>query len=350
MRSRVLFLALLAVLVCGAPGAAGRSSRAALIDCACYDLFQINAEGTGDHLLSRGGSRDLIDMSPDLTRIVFQHRVGVLEVSTLRGSATRTVAGALGAQMGGARFSPNGKLVAYAVGATACEGAYSIHVVSLDGSDDQTLVAGCAASGGLAWSPDGRLLEYLWWRLAASRPASRSSPAAAPITMSSTRGPQTATGRASAGRRTGGGSFTAPGPAMVTSTGWRSGRRALTAATAGACSPASKTKSSGRSTGGATARASSTPATSRSGSHPTTRRRPATHRFGLRLAPMLVLLVAAAGCYGQTPKTPPMPGTVAPNREDRAIVLVQGSPAGRAFGFFPSHPGAEPCVIQGGGP
>ena len=64
---------------------------------------------------------------------------------------------------------------------------------------------------------------------------------------------------------------------------------------------------------------------------------------------MLVLLVAAAGCYGQTPKTPPMPGTVAPNREDRAMVLVQASPAGRAFGFFPSHPGAEPCVIQGGG-
>jgi hypothetical protein len=70
---------------------------------------------------------------------------------------------------------------------------------------------------------------------------------------------------------------------------------------------------------------------------------------GLRVAPMLLSATLAAGCHGHT-AAPPGPGTVASTREDRAIVRVQASDVGGGFGFFPSHLGAERCVIRGGGP
>jgi len=73
----------------------------------------------------------------------------------------------------------------------------------------------------------------------------------------------------------------------------------------------------------------------------------------VRLSPRVVLLpllsAVAVGCNGHGTATP-MPGTVASTRDDRAIVSVQASTVGDGFGFFPSQPGAQRCVIQGGGP
>jgi hypothetical protein len=70
----------------------------------------------------------------------------------------------------------------------------------------------------------------------------------------------------------------------------------------------------------------------------------------LRVTPLLLLTAAAVACRSHTTATPPMPGTVASTPAEHAILRVQISDAGSAFGFFPSHPGAATCVIQGGGP
>jgi hypothetical protein len=69
----------------------------------------------------------------------------------------------------------------------------------------------------------------------------------------------------------------------------------------------------------------------------------------LRLTPLLAVVLVTA-CSGRHGTTPPMPGTVASTRADRAIVLVQRSKVGRGFGFFPSYVGEQRCVIHGGGP
>jgi Tol biopolymer transport system component len=140
----------------------GRSVVSAnLIDCACYDIFRVRPDGTHRVLLSSGGSRDLEDVSGDLSRILFQHYVGVLETSTITGAAKRKLAGSLGSPTGGGRFSPDGTEVAYTLTTAACRGATSVHIVRVDGANDRTAVPECAAPGDLAWSPDGRQLAYV---------------------------------------------------------------------------------------------------------------------------------------------------------------------------------------------
>lgn len=166
----LLFVAI--VLLLGQAAGAQAESRArraaALVDCRCYDIFQIAPTGKGRRLLSQGGSRDLLDISPDRAQLLYVHREGILSSSTITGE-NRRVLQTEGGWVDNAQFSPDGAKVAYEVrsGDPTCAHD-SIHVMNRDGGDDRTVLAGCG-SFFAAWSPDSRRLAFGRYRSADDR-------------------------------------------------------------------------------------------------------------------------------------------------------------------------------------
>ena len=134
----------------------GASSAPKLIDCTCYDLFVIRPDGSHDALLSRGGGRNLFDVSPDRKRILYSHEIGQLRISTVRARHKRPLAN--GIQIRNARFSPDSRRVLYEIDTTRCSGGLpELHVIDADGDSDRTI--GC--SGYLVgWSNDSRRILF----------------------------------------------------------------------------------------------------------------------------------------------------------------------------------------------
>jgi Tol biopolymer transport system component len=130
-----------------------------LIDCYCYDLFRITPSGKERRLLSRGGSRDLFDVSADRTQILFSHVVGSLSRSTITGGQSRVLPTV--GEVRRARFSPDGTMIAYIAGPGdgGC-GHYALHVMGAGGVNDRALQG--TACGGLfvAWSPDSQRVAF----------------------------------------------------------------------------------------------------------------------------------------------------------------------------------------------
>jgi hypothetical protein len=73
---------------------------------------------------------------------------------------------------------------------------------------------------------------------------------------------------------------------------------------------------------------------------------------GLFAAVIVLSAGLVAGCHGSSRHNaePPIPGTVPSTPEDKAIAAVLSSPPRQGFGFFPNHPGRQPCAIPGGDP
>jgi Tol biopolymer transport system component len=164
---RVDFTILLVVVasgllfVRGATATPARTSHAQLVDCACYDLYSIRPDGRQDHLLSRGGSRELFDVSQDRNRILWSHQINVLQSSTLTGTSVRTLA--TGNDIHSARFSPDGRTIVYSDnGATSACNHAALHVLDFATGTNRTLQATCASFGG-AWSPDSRRIVFIRW-------------------------------------------------------------------------------------------------------------------------------------------------------------------------------------------
>jgi len=132
-----------------------------LIDCTCYDLFGIRPTGTGRRLLSRGGARNLFDVSPARSQIVYSHSISVLSSSTITGAHGRMIAS--GSDIHFARYSPDGTKILYAddAPASAC-GHFALHVVDADGRNNRVLADSCASFFG-TWSPDSKQIAYVRW-------------------------------------------------------------------------------------------------------------------------------------------------------------------------------------------
>lgn len=172
MRQQVVALVLVAAALTLSGAAAARTqrpSRAALVDCACYDLFAAKPDGTSRQLLSSGGSRDLYDVSPDRTHILYEHVVGILSGSAITGAGARTFA-TRDSVVDRARFSADGSKIAYlARTLNGCRND-AVHVMSADGSDDRALLGSCGAYF-VAWSPDSKRLAFGRFRDASGRAA-----------------------------------------------------------------------------------------------------------------------------------------------------------------------------------
>jgi hypothetical protein len=108
-----------------------QSRQIRLIDCACYDIFAIRPNGRGAHRLLRNEGQNLFDVSRDLARILFSHRVNSLSSATVGGHYQRILASV---GVNSARWSPDGASVLYATssGSGACVHA-TLHVVGSNG-------------------------------------------------------------------------------------------------------------------------------------------------------------------------------------------------------------------------
>jgi dipeptidyl aminopeptidase/acylaminoacyl peptidase len=165
VRRVAVLLGLLMVLMAPAAASGGK----AYLDCACFSYFRISPDGT--HAAQVSGSRgDLQDVSADGLKILYQYQVGTLWFSPLATTTAQHVAGTLDAGVGTGRLSPGAMHVAYLARSVdpAC-GTPSIHVVGVDGTDDRTVLAGCAQS--VAWSPDGSRIAYVRGQFAGRGPS-----------------------------------------------------------------------------------------------------------------------------------------------------------------------------------
>jgi Tol biopolymer transport system component len=147
-------LAAVAVLV-----PAGAQTAPKLIDCTCYDLFLVSPSGRGEgHLLSRGGGRNLFDVSADRRKILYSTRIWELHASSVRGRYKRLLAKSSTFEIRNARWSPNGKWVFYESDSAACSGeGTEARVVDRDGDGDHAI--GCSAYL-IAWGSDSRRVAY----------------------------------------------------------------------------------------------------------------------------------------------------------------------------------------------
>jgi Tol biopolymer transport system component len=172
MRSLALLVLVAATvaLVSGAVAQARPQVRRAarLIDCRCYDIFQIARTGTGPRLRSLGGSRDLLDVSADRTRLLYEHREGVLSSSTVTARGARVLP-TQGGWVDNASFSPDGTKIVYETRSADSTCAHdAIYVMDAAGGDDHTILAGCG-SFVASWSPDSRQLAFGRYRTADER-------------------------------------------------------------------------------------------------------------------------------------------------------------------------------------
>jgi|GEM_PF-5522618 len=140
MKRVIVVSALAAVLLL--PGAGG-----ALTDCTCYDISRADTSHRPTLALANQGIRgwNLLDVSPDRTRVLFSHPD--LELANINGSHVRSV----GSVANYASFSPDGRLVAYADGA-------GIAVVRLGGGTVRDFHQN--VEGWAAWAPDSKRLVF----------------------------------------------------------------------------------------------------------------------------------------------------------------------------------------------
>jgi len=161
MSIRLFAAASLLVLTAAAAtgGAEARRSAAlsgAVMDCGGCDVSAVGVDGRGDRLLlSNQGLRgwDLFDLSPDRRGVVFS-KDPHLYVAHTTGRGKRTLASGY---INYARWSPDGRMIAYGLNEThSCSGE-SLWVINADGSDPHQ-VADCAMQ--ISWSPDSRRLAF----------------------------------------------------------------------------------------------------------------------------------------------------------------------------------------------
>lgn len=138
--------------------AAGRSAGK-LIDCTCYDLYVVSPSGGGyGRLLSRGGDRNLFDVSRDRRKILYSNRIDELHASSARGRFKRLLARSSGGQIRDALWSPDGKWILYESDSAACFGrGTEVRVVDRDGDGDRSI--GCAAYL-IRWASDSRRILF----------------------------------------------------------------------------------------------------------------------------------------------------------------------------------------------
>jgi Tol biopolymer transport system component len=126
------------------------------MDCGGCDVSAVGVDGRGDRLLlSNQGLRgwDLFDLSPDRRGVVFS-KDPHLYVAHTTGRGKRTLASGY---INYARWSPDGRMIAYGLNEThSCSGE-SLWVINADGSDPHQ-VADCAMQ--ISWSPDSRRLAF----------------------------------------------------------------------------------------------------------------------------------------------------------------------------------------------
>lgn len=130
-----------------------------------YDIFVMNANGTGRRKLTFDGDSYEPRWSPDGNKIVYTHGVGDSEIRIIEadGSHARRV------HFRGANFSeaydpdwaPDGRQLAFVGSKPTGDGltARSIYVASTDGSGLRKITAFPSGNlSGVRWSPDGRSL------------------------------------------------------------------------------------------------------------------------------------------------------------------------------------------------
>lgn len=120
-----------------------------------FDIFVVDAEGTGLRKVTAGPERDTqATWSPDGRSIAFTRAVSdggprSLWIVGADGTGAHRVADG-----GPAAWSPNGRKLAV--------GGLALRVMNVDGTGSQTIVAGEAEPA--AWSPDGRQILFTSWR------------------------------------------------------------------------------------------------------------------------------------------------------------------------------------------
>ncbi len=138
---------------------AGASPAKKLIDCTCYDLFVVSlSDGGHGRLLSRGGGRNLFDVSADRKKILYSTVISELHASNVRARFKRTLATSPWGEIRDAHWSPDGRWVLYESDSPACPGNRTeARVVDRDGDGDHRI--GCTAYL-TAWSDTSSRLVY----------------------------------------------------------------------------------------------------------------------------------------------------------------------------------------------
>jgi Tol biopolymer transport system component len=126
------------------------------------DLYVMNADGSQTRLTCDGLSPQG-SFSPDGTRVVYMRQDDGLYVVDARGGSPRQIAKMPGFEA--PAWSPDGSRIAFAF-YREMSLAYAIWTMNPDGTDARQLVdlgdcgGGGGCTGGLAWSPDGKLLAF----------------------------------------------------------------------------------------------------------------------------------------------------------------------------------------------
>jgi Tol biopolymer transport system component len=107
-------------------------------------------------------------VSADRTRLLYEHRVGVLSSSTITGRGERLLP-TQGGWVENATFSPDGRKIVYETRSPGLACSHdAIHVMDAAGGNDHTILAGCG-SFFAGWSPDSRQLAFGRYRSADDR-------------------------------------------------------------------------------------------------------------------------------------------------------------------------------------
>ena len=123
-----------------------------------YDVYVMNADGSGQRKLARDARLATPAWSPDGRMIAFERRDGFnrLYVVNADGSGLRNLADANGQPLSPPTWSPDGRKLAFV-------NSGGVFVINADGSGQRPLTrrqrAGRSASP--AWSPDGRKIAFV---------------------------------------------------------------------------------------------------------------------------------------------------------------------------------------------
>ena len=153
-------MSLLTIAVALLPGtAAPAPGTARNVDCNCWDISVIGVGGKGNRLLLANQGVlgwNIYDLSSQRTSILFSH--GPLYRASITGKGARQLAADLSAYS--ARWSPNGRLIAFSTNGPGCASGVSaaLLVITANGAGRRS-VGECAYDG--SWSPDSGRLAFV---------------------------------------------------------------------------------------------------------------------------------------------------------------------------------------------
>jgi Tol biopolymer transport system component len=148
-----LATAALAVFLVMATPAAGRSHN---VDCDCWDVSVIDADGGRTRLLLENQGVlgwNIYDLSPDRRTLLFSHGP-LYRASITGGGMTRVARGA-----GSARWSPDGRFMSYSTEGQPCASGVSAALVVANANGGARRHVGDCAYGG-SWSPASSRLAF----------------------------------------------------------------------------------------------------------------------------------------------------------------------------------------------